>query len=106
MTKPPGAFKEEINCSDLSFSETTSNGKTKVGGSYYSIVKDPHYTYFDGVLFCHAINNDQANESGCSFDLTDTPFEIHQEKQKFKSFGNCSQETIDEEEITNQFLEM
>ena len=56
----------------------------KEGGNYYSIVKDPHYTYFDGVLFCHAINNDKADESGCSFDLTDTPFEIHQEKQKFK----------------------
>lgn len=59
------------------------------------------YTYYDGVLFGHALNFDTGNRSKCQIDLSDTPFEIDEEKQHFNSFGKVTKASIDKETKTN-----
>ena len=63
-------------------------------------------TYYDGVIYGHAINNDNENTSKCVIDLSDTPFQIDQDKQTFNHFGNPTGINIDTEDGTSQFLEM
>jgi len=55
------------------------------------------------MLFGHAFNNDPKNASKVEIDLSDTPFEIDDKKQKFAAFGKNIKEKIDYETRTNQF---
>lgn len=64
---------------------------------------EDNWSFYDSMLFGHAFNNDPKNPSKVEIDLSDTPFEIDEKKQKFAAFGNNSKSIIDNETKTNQF---